>query len=78
MIGLFGRFQRPAAWVLLVAGLVTFVSVLASIVTVGDAKLATLLVSADLFVSGVGVTQEALNEEDTSQDMSRGPIRGRG
>lgn len=60
----FGRAQRPAAWVLLIGGGATFVAVAFDLVRTGDAKWATLLVAADLVVSGFGVVQEAENERD--------------
>lgn len=46
-----------AAWALTIAGLVTFVGVIIGFIVVGDAKPATLLVSADLFVSGITAIQ---------------------
>lgn len=48
------RIHPVAAWALVAAALATFVGVAANIITTGDAKWATLLVSADLFVSGYG------------------------
>lgn len=59
----FGWAERPAAWLLLVGGAVTFVGVVANLIATGDAKTATLLVAADLVVSGFGAVQQA-EEED--------------
>lgn len=59
LVRAFGRAQRPAAWVLLVGGGVTFLAVLFDLVRTGDARWATLLISADLVVSGFGAVQEA-------------------
>lgn len=64
LVGLFARAQRPAAWVLLVGGAVTFVAVAVNLIATGTAKWATLLISADLVVSGFAAVQEAENEED--------------
>ena len=44
--------------------MVTFFSVITGLIVVGEAKLATLLVSADLVVSGFSAVQE--EEEDDS------------
>lgn len=54
--------ERPAAWGLLIGGFVTFVSVVTGLIIVGDAKWATLLVAADLTVSGFGAVQESESE----------------
>ena len=51
--------ERPAAWGLLIGGLVTFISVITGLIVVGEAKLATLLVAADLIVSGFSAVQES-------------------
>jgi hypothetical protein len=59
--------ERPAAWVLLVGGVVTFVGVLTGFIFAGDAKWATLLVSADLIVSGFSAVQEAEDDEDPDE-----------
>jgi hypothetical protein len=59
----FARAQRPAAWFLLAAGVVSFVSVAVGLVVVGEARLATLLVAADLVVSGFDAAQEAEDDE---------------
>lgn len=53
------RAERPAAWVLLIGGVWTFLGVLVGFIVVGDAKWATLLVAADLIVSGFSAVQEA-------------------
>jgi hypothetical protein len=61
----FAKAERPAAWVLLIGGLVTFVSVITGLIVVGEAKLATLLVAADLTVSGFAAVQESEDEKDS-------------
>jgi hypothetical protein len=45
-------------------GAVTFVAVLFNLIATGDAKWATLLVAADLVVSGFSSVQVAENEAD--------------
>lgn len=60
----FARIDRPAAWCLLFGGVVTFIGVLVGWITVGDFKWPTLLISADLVVSGFSAVQEAENDED--------------
>jgi len=64
LLAVFGRMQRPAAWVLMTGGAVTFLAVLFDLVKTGTAKWATLLVAADLVVSGFSAVQEAENEAD--------------
>ncbi len=58
----FAIIERPAAWFLLLGGFVTFIGVGIGLVTVGDAKWATLLVSADLIVGGFLAVQDAEDE----------------
>lgn len=53
------RAEKPAAWLLLAGGVWTFVAVLVGFVIVGNAKWATLLVAADLIVSGFSAVQDA-------------------
>jgi hypothetical protein len=53
-----------AAWSLTIGGLFTFIGVIIGWVTVGDAKPATLLVSADLFVSGISAVQVDADTDD--------------
>lgn len=60
----FGRFERPAAWILCGGAVVTFVSVGVGLIVVGEAKLATLLVSADLAVSGLSALRDAYDDEN--------------
>ena len=60
----FAIIERPAAWGLLIGGFITFVSVLFGLIIVGDAKLATLLVAADLIVGGFSAVQESQDDED--------------
>lgn len=58
----FGKAQRPAAWILLAGGAITFLVVLFDLVATGTAKWATLLIAADLTVSGFTATQETEND----------------
>ena len=59
----FAVIERPAAWGLLVGGVITFLSVLFGLIVVGDAKLATLLVAADLIVGGFSAVQEGEDDD---------------
>lgn len=59
----FAKFERPAAWTLCVGAVITFVGVIVGIIVVGDAKWATLLVSADLAISGFSALRDAYDEE---------------
>lgn len=59
----FAVIERPCAWVLLIGGIVTFISVVTGLIVVGEAKLATLLVAADLIVGGFSAVQETENDE---------------
>lgn len=59
MLRWFAAAERPAAWALMLGGVVVFFGVLADLFVVGNAKLGTLLVAADLVVSGFAAVQEA-------------------
>lgn len=61
----FGAAQRPAAWLLMAGGAVTFVAVALDLIATGEAKWATLLIAADLTVSGFSAVQESENELDS-------------
>lgn len=63
----FEIIERPMAWVLLLAGFGTFVGVVFNLISVGDFKLATLLIAADLTVSGFGAVQESQDDEDIDE-----------
>ena len=63
VLAVFRVLERPAAWGLLVGGLITFVSVITGLIVVGEAKLATLLIAADLIVSGFSAVQESEDDE---------------
>ena len=60
----FAILERPAAWGLLIGGIVTFFSVVFGLIVVGEAKLATLLVAADLIVGGFSAVQETTDDDD--------------
>lgn len=64
LLPLFGRLQRPAAWVLLVGAVVTLAVVVLDLIALGNARLGTLLVAAGLVVDGFQAVQEAENEAD--------------
>jgi hypothetical protein len=49
--------------VLLVGAFVTFVGVLIGLISVGEFRLATLLIAADLLVSGFNAVQESEEDE---------------
>ena len=68
VLRIFAIIERPAAWGLLVGGVITFGSVLFGLIVVGDAKLATLLVAADLIVGGFGAVQETEDGEPSEAD----------
>ena len=72
LLPIFGAVQRPAAWLLLIGGAVTFVAVLTNLIATGTAKWATLLVSADLIVSGLGNVQTAEQDADDDRAMGSG------
>lgn len=67
VLAAFGAFERPAAWVLLVGGFVVFVGVLFDLIATGNAKWATLLIAADLVVSGFGAVQEAHDDDPRAE-----------
>lgn len=69
LLPIFGAVQRPAAWCLLIGGVVTFLAVVSNLIATGTAKWATLLVAADLIVSGLGNVQTAENEADDDRAM---------
>ena len=62
VLRVFAILERPAAWGLLIGGFVTFFSVVFGLIVVGEAKLATLLVAADLIVGGFSAVQETEDE----------------
>jgi hypothetical protein len=76
ILRLFARFERPAAWMLMVGGAVVFVGVLADLVRLGNAKLGTLLIAADLVVSGFSAVQEAEDEESEGDQPGGGLQEG--
>ena len=63
VLRVFAILERPAAWGLLVGGIITFFSVVFGLIVVGEAKLATLLVAADLIVGGFSAVQEAEDDD---------------
>jgi hypothetical protein len=67
ILAVFGRIERPAAWGLLIGGFVTFIGVLFDLIATGNAKWATLLIAADLVVSGFGAVQEAHDDDPRAE-----------
>lgn len=67
VLRLFAWADRPAAWVLMLGGFVTFLAVVFNLIATGSAKWATLLIAADLTVSGFSAVQEAENEDDSEE-----------
>lgn len=61
----FAIIERPAAWCLLAGGMVTFFGVVLDLIRLGNAKLGTLLIAADLIVGGFAAVQEAEDTEPT-------------
>lgn len=55
----FAVAERPAAWGLLIGAAWTFIGVLVGWITVGDFKWPTLLIAADLVVSGFAAVQDS-------------------
>ena len=64
ILRIFAVLERPAAWGLLIASIVTFIGVIVELIDVGQFKVATLLLSADFMVSGFSAVQEAEDDED--------------
>ena len=64
LLRLFAIIERPTAWGMLFAGVIVFGSVITGLIVVGEAKLATLLIAADLIVSGFSAVQESEEDED--------------
>ena len=58
------RWELPAALVLIAGALVTFVGVLVHLIDVGEFRVATLLIAADLGVSGCSALQESTSEAE--------------
>ena len=70
VLHIFAIIERPAAWGLLIGGVITFFSVVIGLIVVGDAKLATLLVAADLIVGGFSAVQETEDGEPDRRDWA--------
>lgn len=58
-----GRAERPAAWVLLFGALATLLGTIAGVIAHGEVRWATLLVAADLLVSGWADLKDAYDDE---------------
>lgn len=76
VLRLFAIVDRPAAWLLMLGAGVTFFGVLVGWITVGDFRFGTLLIAADLLVSGFSAVQEAENESDDDLSTIECPACG--
>jgi hypothetical protein len=63
VLRVFAVVERPAAWGLLIGGVITFAGVITGLIVVGEARPATLLIAADLIVSGFSAVQETESDE---------------
>ena len=72
LLAFFAAIEKPAAWALLFGAIITFGGVLVGWITVGEFKWPTLLIAADLTVSGFTAVQEAEDDEDTPEDEGKG------
>ena len=64
------KWELLASLVLLAGAVCTFVGVLVHLIDVGQFRLATLLIAADLMVSGVSALQEATEEDDPEDPLT--------
>ena len=69
VLALLDRIQPWAAWTLLVGAAVVLVGVVLNVITTRDAKWATILVAADLLVSGYGEVQKSADEEEEDANV---------
>lgn len=70
VLSFFAWIERPAAWGLLIGAIITFGGVLVGWITVGQFKWPTLLIAADLMVSGFTAVQESQEEDDDDASSS--------
>lgn len=68
------RVVPLAGWGITVASFFIFFGVLLNILTTGDAKWATLLVSADMFLTGVSALQQDAEAGDPPVDKPSGKV----
>lgn len=64
LLRLFGIIEQPAAWLLLLGGILTLVGVLMDVIVTGNAKAATILVACDLIVGGFSAVQGAHDDDE--------------
>lgn len=67
ILAFFGWIERPAAWGLLVGAIITFIGVLIGWITVGEFRWPTLLIAAELIVSGFSSVQEAHDDDPRTE-----------
>lgn len=61
-LALLDRVAAPAAWALVIGSAVTFLGVLLGLIAMGEFRLPTLLLSADLAVSGYSQLRDEQRE----------------
>lgn len=66
VLRLLDRIEPWAAWGLLAGAAVVFVGVAVDLIATGDARWATLLIAADLLVSGYSEVQDSAEEDARS------------
>lgn len=64
VLKLFGRFERPMAWILCIGAVATFTGVATGLIVTGELRLLTLVGSADLAFAGYGALRAAYDQED--------------
>lgn len=73
ILRIFAVLERPAAWGMMFAGVGVLGAVLFGVLATGDFKAATLLIAADLVVSGFSAVQTTEEDEDNGTgDISEG------
>lgn len=72
LLAFFAYIERPAAWLLLLGAIITFVGVFVGWIAVGDFKWPTLLIAADLTVSGFTAVQESQDDDEADGGQTTG------
>lgn len=72
VLAFFAYIERPAAWLLLLGAIITFVGVFVGWIAVGDFKWPTLLIAADLTVSGFTAVQESQDDDEADGGVQAG------
>lgn len=63
VLAMFGRFERPTAWVLCLGAVTTFVGVATGLIVTGELRLLTLVASAGLAFDGYSALRDAYDQE---------------